>query len=136
METRARLAAETRCSAVGALAALLRERGLSATVQEHGAVLVFNPTAEPGAGDLAGRALGPGLRQEVRCARGPGGAAWWFWVWWDATGQCAPELEPLCPADQPETAAARIVTVLAVSPPEPESPALSPALPPARGARR
>ncbi|MFF4241837.1 hypothetical protein ACFYYL_38735 [Actinomadura geliboluensis] len=116
METRGCLATETQSAAAGALAALLRERGLIAAVQEHGVVMVSNPAAEQSAGDQADRALGPGLRQEVRCARGPGGAAWWFWVWWDATGQCPPELEPLCPADQPESAAARIATVLAMSP--------------------
>ncbi|MFI0409122.1 hypothetical protein [Actinomadura sp. 3N508] len=97
---------------------------MAATVRRQGVVGVFNPAGEPavggGAGDSAGdgggRALGPGLRQEVRCAERQGGALWWFWVWWDGSGQSCPDLEPLCPAGEIETAAERIAAVLAVSP--------------------
>ncbi|GAA1834945.1 hypothetical protein [Actinomadura chokoriensis] len=123
---RSSLATETRShgSAARALTAALKERGLAAAVRRHGVVWAFNPAGEPGAaggagesaGDGGGQVFGPGLRQEVRCAERPGGALWWFWVWWDGSAGSGPDLEPLCPAGEIETAAERIAAVLAVSP--------------------
>ncbi|CNF62292.1 Uncharacterised protein [Mycobacterium tuberculosis] len=128
MDAQGSLTTETRSqrSAASALAAALQERGLAATVRRHGVVGAFNPAgelrggADHGAGDCVGdegrQAFGPGLRQEVRCAERPGGALWWFWVWWDGPAGSGPDLEPLCPAGETETAAERIAAVLAVSP--------------------
>ncbi|TMR25379.1 hypothetical protein [Actinomadura geliboluensis] len=129
MDGQGSLTTETRAqrSAAGALAAALRERGLAATVRRHWVVGAFNPAGEPGsadhddghgagAGDEGGQAFGPGLRQEVRCTERPEGALWWFWVWWDGPAGSGPDLEPLCPADEIETAAQRTAAVLTVSP--------------------
>ncbi|TDC86760.1 hypothetical protein [Actinomadura sp. 7K507] len=126
MDAKGPLATETRSqrAAASALAAALQERGLAATVRRQGVVGAFNPEGASGvgggAGDCAGdecrQGFGPGLRQEVRCAERPGGALWWFWVWWDGPAGSGPDLEPLCPAGEIQTAAERIAAVLAVSP--------------------
>jgi hypothetical protein len=98
-----------------ALVAALRQRGLVAEGHPtEWAVRARHPAAEAGGGDPRGRALSPGLRQEVRCRRGADGGWWWYWVWSGATRHSEPELEPLCPLSAVETAADRIARVLAV----------------------
>ncbi|GAA2162088.1 hypothetical protein [Actinomadura napierensis] len=96
-----------------ALVAALEGRGLVATVAGHGAVRAENPAGQPEKDDPRGRALGPGLRQEVRCRHQDDGSLWWFWVWWAASGEAEPDTEPLCPIADTETAADRIARVLA-----------------------
>ncbi|WP_146778722.1 hypothetical protein [Actinomadura craniellae] len=60
--------------------------------------------------------MSPGLRQDIACLRrdDAGGALWWHWVWSGPTRDAPGELEPLCPADEIETAAERITRVLAL----------------------
>lgn len=100
--------------AARALVALLSARGLGAVVLGHGAVRVWNPAGEADASDKRGQAMSPGLRQELQCGRRADGGLWWFWVWSGPTRQSPPDLEPLCPIEDAETAAARIEKVLAV----------------------
>jgi len=101
-------------AAARALAARLEARGFGAVVMGHGAVGVWNPAGEPDPDDRCGQLMSPGLRQEVRCGRRADGALWWFWAWSGPTRQSPPDLEPLCPIDEPEKAADRIAKVLAV----------------------
>ena len=96
-----------------ALVAALEGRGLVASVAGHGAVRAENPAGQPEKDDPRGRALGPGLRQEVWCRRRDDGALWWFWVWWAATRDVESDIEPLCPVADTATAADRISRVLA-----------------------
>ncbi|GAA0287127.1 hypothetical protein GCM10009527_098120 [Actinomadura nitritigenes] len=100
--------------AARALVALLAARGLGAVVLAHGAVRVWNPAGEADASDKLGQAMSPGLRQELQCGRRADGVLWWFWVWSGPTRQSPPDLEPLCPIGDAETAAARVDKVLAV----------------------
>lgn len=126
MDAKDPLATQTRSqrAAASALAAALQEHGLAATVRRQGVVRASNPAEGPGtgraaddcAGDKCERTFGPGLRQEVQCAERPGGALWWHWVWWDGPAGSGPDLEPLCPAGEIQTAAERITAVLTVSP--------------------
>lgn len=97
-----------------ALSDALTARGLEVRVLSGGTLEVRNRAAEPPEGDRMGRALSPGLRQEVACRRHIGGSLWWFWVWSGMTRSAPAELEPLCPVGGVETAAERIVRVLAV----------------------
>ncbi|PKK12521.1 hypothetical protein [Thermomonospora sp. CIF 1] len=100
---------------VTALVSALEARGLVGAVYRGGVVRVLNPAGEPDGGDPCGL-MSPGLRQEVRCLRNPDdGALWWYWAWAGPTRQSPPDLEPLCPAADVETAADRIAKVLAVS---------------------
>jgi hypothetical protein len=80
----------------------------------HGAVRVWNPAGEADPNDRRGQLMSPGLRQEVQCGRRADGGLWWFWVWSGPTRKSPPDLEPLCPIDETEKAADRIVKVLAV----------------------
>ena len=96
-----------------ALVEALTGHGLVAQMQEGGVVRVRNPAGEPDTDDPRGQALAPGLRQEVLCRRREG-VLWWWWVWAGPTRTSPPELEPLCPATAPDTAADRIARVLAV----------------------
>ena len=100
---------------VAALVAALQARGLVGTVAALGVVRAFNPAGEPDCGDVRGRMMSPGLRQEVQCRRNlVDGALWWYWAWAGPTRQSPPDLEPLCPAADIEMAADRIAKVLAV----------------------
>lgn len=99
-------------SAALALVEALEVRGLVAGMWEHGAVRARNPAGEPDPGERLGRALTPGLRQEVLC-RPRDGVLWWLWVWSGATRSSPQELEPLCPVTDVVTAADRIARVLA-----------------------
>ncbi|MBX6767763.1 MAG: hypothetical protein IRY90_11535 [Actinomadura rubrobrunea] len=101
---------------VAALVTALNARGLVGKAYQGGAVLAVNPAGEPDGGDLRGRAMSPGLRQEVRCLRNPrdGGRLWWYWAWAGPTRQSPADLEPLCPAADAEMAADWIAKVLAV----------------------
>jgi hypothetical protein len=96
-----------------ALIAELERRGLVGKAWGHGAVRVYNPAGEPDGGDPLGRALGPGMRQEVLCRRRDG-VLWWWWAWSGPTRTSPPELEPLCPVADAVTAVERIARVLAV----------------------
>lgn len=98
-----------------ALVAGLERHGLVCHVLGHAAVLASNPAGEPDPDDPRGQAFSPGLRQEVRCRpHGADQALWWFWVWSGPTRQSRPDLEPLCPVTDAETAADRMRHVLAV----------------------
>ncbi|GLW65537.1 hypothetical protein Arub01_37810 [Actinomadura rubrobrunea] len=101
---------------VAALVTALNARGLAGKADKDGAVLAANPAGEPDGGDPRGRAMSPGLRQEVRCLRNArdGGRLWWYWAWAGPTRQSPADLEPLCPAADAEIAADRIAKVLAV----------------------
>ncbi|WP_433325253.1 hypothetical protein [Spirillospora sp. CA-294931] len=96
-----------------ALVGALERRGLEARLCGNGAVRVTNPAGEPDPGDPLGHAMHPGMRQEVLCRRHDG-ALWWLWAWAGPARQSPPELEPLCPLWDTETAAGRISHVLDV----------------------
>ncbi|MER6815981.1 hypothetical protein ABT299_42505 [Spirillospora sp. NPDC000708] len=103
-----------------ALVDALKLRGLDAQVYGHGAVRASNPAGEPVPDDPCGALMHPGMRQEVLCRRHEG-VLWWLWVWAGPTRQSPPELEPLCPLLETDTAANLIARVLAVpfaSPPD------------------
>lgn len=102
--------------AVRALVTALETNGLVTRVPVPGAVHVLNPDGEPDPECPAGPVTGAGLRQEVRCERWVDGTLWWFWAWAGMTRQSPPDLEPLCPADEPERAADRIAKVLGARP--------------------
>ncbi|MDL4815992.1 hypothetical protein [Actinomadura opuntiae] len=96
-----------------ALVDALERRGLDAHVHGIGAVRVSNPAGDPDPNDPRGALMHPGMRQEMVC-RHHEGALWWLWVWSGPTRQSPPELEPLCPLLDTDTAAERIARVLAV----------------------
>lgn len=96
-----------------ALVEALKRRGLDAQVYGHGAVRASNPAGEPDPDDPRGALMHPGMQQEVLCRRHEG-VLWWLWVWAGPTRQSPPELEPLCPLLETDTAADRIARVLAV----------------------
>ncbi|MUN40685.1 hypothetical protein [Actinomadura litoris] len=95
----------------------MEERDFCTVVTGQGVVVVWNPAAEPDyypeSPDGPGELRGPALWQEVRTGRRAAGDLWWFWVWAGADGEL-PELEPLCPMEEVETAANRLAVVLAV----------------------
>ncbi|WP_146779003.1 hypothetical protein [Actinomadura craniellae] len=80
-------------------------------------MLAENRTALPTEGNHAGRALHPGLRQEVACRPADeDGSLWWHWVWSGPTRDAPDELEPLRPADELTAVADKITAVLALRP--------------------
>ncbi|WP_460365826.1 hypothetical protein [Actinocorallia lasiicapitis] len=99
---------------LGMLAERLRAAGLVVAVD--GMALIARNVREPEGVTRAGKALHPGLNQEVRCQRRTSGELWWFWAWSGAIRGAPPELEPLCPAVEVMRAAERIAHVLAVPP--------------------
>jgi len=99
--------------AIAALVAELEARGITAKPMSRNAVLATNPAGDATTSDPRGKAMNPGLSQEVVClVHGPDHTLWWFWAWSGPTRDSAPDLEPLCPAQDPGHAAARIAHVL------------------------
>ncbi|GAA3219985.1 hypothetical protein [Actinocorallia longicatena] len=94
------------------LEARLRAFGLAVAVGESS--LIARNIRESEGATAAGRAMNPGLRQEVTCQPDAAGVPWWFWVWQGPTRDAPGELEPLCPAANLEWAAERITRVLAM----------------------
>jgi hypothetical protein len=98
------------------LAAALRDRDLRVAI--NGASLkASNPAASTD--DPRGRAMNPGLTQDVMLRRAPDGGLMWCWVWEPRrSAECGaaipspPDVEPLCPADDIDEAARRIAAVL------------------------
>ncbi len=105
------------CGYVPRLGAALAARGLAVTMQAGSMVTARNRAADPPQEDQRARVLSPGLVQPVVWGpREDTGDDWWFWVWAGPTRDAEPEYEPLCPADEIETAADRIAAVIAVAP--------------------
>ncbi|WP_157429955.1 hypothetical protein [Actinomadura oligospora] len=101
--------------AARALVAELEARGLTARVLSHGAVWVRNPAGDPASDDRLGALMSPGLNQEVWCRpNGDHVGLWWWWAWAAPARNEPPDLEPLCPVDEPKRAADAIARVLAV----------------------
>src|SRR5690242_15010039 len=92
------------------LAGVLRASGLVVAVGETG--LVARNTREAAGATAVGKAMNPGLRQEIVCQRDASDELWWFWAWAGATRGAPPELEPLCQAEKVMAAAERIAHVL------------------------
>jgi hypothetical protein len=80
------------------------------------ALVVTNPGV--GGIDAAGRAMSPGMGQQIVLEERPERGLCWSWVWpaWRpaerGTPTPEPEIEPICPADDIDFAAARIANVV------------------------
>ncbi|MFC5187269.1 hypothetical protein [Actinomadura harenae] len=97
-----------------ALVAELEARGLKIRVHGHGVVWVRNPAGDPAPDDKLGALMAPRLNQEVWCRPNGGDHALWWWAWAAPERNQPPDLEPLCPVDEPRRAADAIAHVLAV----------------------
>ena len=101
--------------AMASLVAELEARGITAKPMSRNAVLATNRAGDPNTAGPRGRAMNPGLNQEVVClTHGPEHSLWWFWAWSGPTRDATPDFEPFCPADHPDHAADRITHVLAI----------------------
>lgn len=100
--------------ACGELARVLAARGLHITQLRADLLLALNPLA--GRRPVPAPHGAPGLKQLITCRSRPADdRCLWFWWVWSITPDHSPvELQPLCPATQATTAAARIAAVLAV----------------------
>lgn len=87
-------------TAAARLAAPLVKHELNVRVGELGIVEIRNP-------------LDARMRQPIVLREHQGGL-WWHWLWADEGRNIPPELEPMCPADDVDEAARRIVNVLSV----------------------
>lgn len=92
----------------------------------------------PGVGgiDAAGRAMSPGLGQQIVLEERPERGLCWCWVWpaWRpaerGTPTPEPEIEPICPADDVDFAAARIANVVRLREPDDSTAEQTPVPPP------
>ncbi|WP_242893914.1 hypothetical protein [Actinomadura litoris] len=94
----------------------MADRGFHSVIMGHGAVIVWNPAAEPDyypeTPDGPGELRGPAFSQEIRPGRRSSGDLWWFWAWVGADGESA-DLEPLCRVEDVKMAADSLEKVLA-----------------------
>jgi len=91
------------------LAPLLIRAGLQVSLLRGGMVEVRNPRGS--AGDPLGRAMSPGMRQQIALGDRDG-ILWWFWVWSGPARDTPPEFEPICVAADVEQVATRLAKVL------------------------
>lgn len=93
----------------------LTSRGLKVT--ERAATLVVTNPGVGGTGAL-GRAMSPGLGQEIALRERPGLGLWWWWVWPGVrpgergVPQPPPEYEPICPGEETGFVADRVTNVV------------------------
>lgn len=104
--------AETIAGYVRDLVTALVDRGLLAEARGPRTVYARNGAADPSEDDGRGAAMGPRLRQTVRCEQDESGRTAWFWVWAGPTRDSPPELEYLGPAAEIDHAADRVTLVL------------------------
>lgn len=101
---------------LGELAAALTARGLGVRVDERGGrITARNAAAETD--DPRGRAMNPGLSQDVVLSVHDDESLHWYWAWTGARRGAPAEYEYLCPAEEIETAAAKVAAVLRLAEP-------------------